>query len=186
MTSGRFLVVEVLEALAFEPFGWVLGTACPTGNTARASRSPGSDFWHQHDFDPGEGGATEVLWVDYRNNRRQVHALEAHWLTQQAIVPLGGRAILHVVCTSRADDSRLPDLSRLRCFLVASGQGVCMRPGCWHASFVLHGQTTCLMLTRGSTTRELVTHLASGAPAVETSIVALASLGDAGEVWIQA
>jgi ureidoglycolate lyase len=151
-----------------------------------AFRSPGSDFWHQHDFDPGAGGATEVLWVDYRNNSRQVRALEAHWLTQQAIVPLDGREILHVVCPTRADGSHLPDVSGLRCFRVASGQGLCMRPGCWHASFVLQGQTTCLMLTRGSTTRELVAHLASGAPAVETSIVALASLGDAGEVWIQA
>ena len=77
----RTLAVEPLESFAFEAFGWVLGTACPAAPTATAYRSPGSDFWHQHDFDPGEGGATEVLWVDYRNNRRQVHALEAHWLT---------------------------------------------------------------------------------------------------------
>jgi hypothetical protein len=41
------------------------------------------------------------------------------------------------------------------------------------------------MLTRGSTTRELVAHLASGAPAVETSIVALASLGEGADVFIQ-
>ena len=181
----RTLAVEPLEGTAFEPFGWVLGTACPAAPTATAYRSPGSDFWHQHDFDPGAGGATEVLWVDYRNSSRQVRALEAHWLTQQAIVPLDGRDILHVVCPTRADGSRLPDVSRLRCFRVASGQGVCMRPGCWHASFVLQGQTTCLMLTRGSTTRELVAHLASGAPAVETSIVALASLGEGADVFIQ-
>lgn len=181
----RTLAVEPLEGTAFEPFGWVLGTACPATSTATAYRSPGSDFWHQHDFDPGAGGATEVLWVDYRNSSRQVRALEAHWLTQQAIVPLDGRDILHAVCPTRADGSRLPDVSRLCCFRVASGQGVCMRPGCWHASFVLQGQTTCLMLTRGSTTRELVAHLASGAPAVETSIVALASLGEGADVFIQ-
>ena len=182
----RTLAVEPLEGTAFEPFGWVLGPACPATSTATAYRSPGSDFWHQHDFDPGAGGATEVLWVDYRNSSRQVRALEAHWLTQQAIVPLDGREILHVVCPTRADGSRLPDVSQLRCFRVTSGQGLCIVQGCWHASFVLQGQTTCLMLTRGSTTRELVAHLASGAPAAETSIVALASLGDAGEVWIQA
>jgi len=182
----RKLAVEALDAAAFEPFGWIWGTACPTHGTPTSFRSPGSDFWHQHDFDPGAGGTTEVLWVDYRNSSRQVRALEAHWLTQQAIVPLDGREILHVVCPTRADGSRLPDVSQLRCFRVTSGQGLCMRPGCWHASFVLQGQTTCLMLTRGSTTRELVAHLASGAPAAETSIVALASLGDAGEVWIQA
>jgi ureidoglycolate lyase len=73
----------------------------------------------------------------------------------------------------------LPDLTRLRAFKIALGQGVCMRAGCWHASFVLGGQVTCLMLTRRSTTQELVAHLARGSVAAETSMVELAGLDEA-------
>jgi ureidoglycolate lyase len=177
MAHERAIPVEPLDEDAFAPFGWVLGAAYPGGATDAAFTSPGSDFWHVHDFLAGEGGAPEVLWVNYRNDSLRLRVLEVHWLTQQAIVPLGAGAIVHVVCPTRDDGSRLPDLARLRSFRVPSGQGICMRPACWHASFVAEGQTTCLMLTRRSTTRDLVAHLKGDSEATETSIVALSSLG---------
>jgi hypothetical protein len=55
-----------------------------------------------------------------------------------------------------------------------------MRPGCWHASFVLGGETTCLMLTRRSTTRDLVAHLRGESVAVESSIESVIKPGEAG------
>ena len=171
--------IEVLDEQSFREFGWVLGTPFAQDPAATAFSHPGSDFWHVHDFDPGDGGETEVLWVDYRDDSLRVRALEVHWLTEQVIVPLGGHEIVHVVCPTRADGTRLPDLARLRCFLIRSGLGICMRPGCWHASFVLGGQTTCLMLTRRSTTRDLVAHLKGQSAATETSIVALADANEA-------
>jgi len=174
----REIPVEALTEDAFRAFGRVLGTPLPGEPAAIAFSHPGSDFWHAHDFDPGEGGQTEVLWVNYRDDSLRLRALEAHWLTEQAIVPLAGGEILHVVCPTRDDGSRLPDLARLRCFRVACGQGICMRPGCWHASFVFGGQVTCLMLTRRSTTRDLVAHLRGESPAKESSIVSLAGLGE--------
>ena len=174
MASRRQIPIEPLTEKGFSEFGWVLGKRYPGDTDATAFTHPGSDFWHAHDFNPGEGGETEVLWVNYRNDSLRLRALEAHWLTEQAIVPLGGGAIVHVVCPGGEDGSRLPDLARLRSFRVDSGMGICMRPGCWHASFVLGGQTTCLMLTRRSTTRDLVAHLNGRSVAVESSLVSLA------------
>ncbi len=168
--------IEALSAEAFAPFGWALGgeryDAAATGFS-----NPGSDFWHVHDFDAGAAGQPEVLWVNYRNDSLRVRLLEAHWLTQQAIVPLGGE-IVQVVCRGREDDPRTPDLQRLRAFRIPNGQGVCMKPGCWHTSFVFAGQTTCLMLTRHSTTADLAAALQDGSAASESSIVELAALGE--------
>jgi ureidoglycolate lyase len=175
----RHLLVEDLTPENFAPFGWVLGKPYPTNPAATAYSHPGSDFWHEHVFDAGSGGETEVVWVNYRDTSLVVRKLEAHWLTQQAIVPLTGAAVIHVVCPGRADDPALPDLDRLKAFPITPGQGICMRPGCWHASFVREGEATCMMLTRRSTTLELARHLTMGAPAVETSIVGLAGLGEA-------
>ena len=186
MSRVRSIPVEALDEPAFDRFGWVLGSTCPGESNATAFTHPGSDFWHVHDFHPGDGGATEVLWVNYRNASLQLRALEAHWLTEQAIIPLGGGALVHVVCPTRDDGSRLPDLTQLRCFSVPTGRGICMRPGCWHASFVTEGQTTCLMLTRRSTTRDLVAHLKGETEASESSIVTMSSLGViGGEMLLQ-
>jgi ureidoglycolate lyase len=169
--------VEALTAEAFAPFGAVLGSPFPGDRPEAAFGTQASDFWHAHDFDTGTGGQPEVLWVRYRNDSLRVNALEAHWLTEQAVVPLGGRDVVQVVCPTRADGGRAPDLARARAFLVASGQGICMKPGCWHASLVTGGETTCLMLTRRSTTLDLVAHLKGEPAAGETSIVATASQG---------
>lgn len=178
MKPAISIQIEPLDEQRFAAFGQMLGTPFPQDASAVAYGHPGSDFWHVHDFNPGAGGNTEVLWVNYRNASLRVSGLEVHWLTEQAIVPLGA-GLIHVVCPGREDGSRLPDLTRLRAFKIELGQGVCMRAGCWHASFVLEGQVTCMMLTRRSTTRELVAHLAHGALATETSMVELASLDEA-------
>lgn len=181
--SETTIAVQTLDEPAFSPFGQVLSTPFPGDPAAVALSSDRSDFWHVHDFDPGAGGTTEVLWVNYRNDSSRLLSLEVHWLTEQAIVPLGAGEIVHVVCPGRDDGSRLPDLARLRAFRVGAGQGVCMRAGCWHASFVLAGQTTCLMLTRASTTRDLVAGLKGQANAIESAHVDLSSLGEGEWRW---
>ena len=175
MKPEKFIQIEVLDEHGFAPFGQMFGTPFPHDPHATAYGHPGSDFWHVHDFNPGAGGDAEVLWVNYRNASLRVTGLEVHWLTEQAIVPLGP-GLVHVVCPGREDGSRLPDLTRLRAFRIELGHGVCMRAGCWHASFVVGEQVTCMMLTRRSTTKELVAHLAHGSVAEETSMVEFASL----------
>jgi len=172
----RTIAVETLDPAALAGCGTVLGLAPPADGSAPAFLSAAADFWHVHAFDPGASGAPEILWVRYRSDTLVVHALEAHWCTEQAVVPLGV-PIVHVVCPSRGDEPRLPDLERLRAFRVPPGLGICMDRGCWHTSFAPAGEATCLMLTRASTTRELAARLADGAPATETTIVSLAALG---------
>ncbi len=178
MANGRTIVVEDLAAADLGACGRVLGGAFPTDSAVPAYHGPLADFWHVHDFDPGDGGEPEVLWVRYRNAELRVGSLEAHWCTEQAVVPLDG-VVVHVLCPTRDDGSRQPDLAQLRAFRLTPGRGICMARGAWHASFVLEGETTCLMLTRASTTRELARHLAGDGPATETSIVTLVDTGAA-------
>jgi ureidoglycolate lyase len=121
-------------------------------------------------FDSGVGGETEVLWVTYRNRQRAVSRLEAHRLTHQAIVPLTGD-IIQVVAGSRQDGS--PDQGSMSAFRIPVGQGICMRPGCWHSTRVDTAEVTCLMLTRRSTTVDLIGYLKGGSSLLESAIAAV-------------
>jgi len=185
MKPNRAIQIEPLSKAAFSPYGQVLGTPFPLQPGEADFTHPGSDFWHMHDFNPGAHGTSEVLWVNYRNDSMLLRTLEVHWLTQQAIVPLGNGTLVHVVCPTRDDGSQLPDIDRLRAFLVTGGQGVCMNPGCWHNSFVFDGQTTCLMLTRSSSTRDLVSYLNGKSVAVESAFFDLAA-SEEGEIKLKA
>ena len=49
-----------------------------------------------------------------------------------------------------------------------------MRPGCCHATRVADAEVTCLMLTRRSTTLDLIQHLTTDACASESAITAIA------------
>ncbi|MEH2481565.1 ureidoglycolate lyase [Nitrobacteraceae bacterium AZCC 2146] len=166
MPTSNAVTVEVLSPISFEPFGWVLGKSHPLKKDAVGFRSPASDFWHEHFFDPGMGGDTEVLWVKYRDNNPLVSKLEVHHMTQQAVVPLTSD-IVQVLCLS--DENRTPDLSTLRAYHLSPGVGICMRPGVWHATRA--DDATCLMLTRRSTTEDLIDHLINERPAKESAIL---------------
>ncbi|WP_341962717.1 ureidoglycolate lyase [Pseudomonas sp. RC10] len=166
MSDTELLHVEPLSAGAFEPYGWMLGEPYDPKGTIPGFSNAATDFWQTHVFDPGMGGRTEVLWVNYRSHE-DVAVLEVHRLTQQAIVPLTG-PVIHIVATSLADGE--PDLNSLKAFRIEPGQGICMRPGCWHASRVEDAEVTCLMLTRSSTTLELIDHMTDGTPAEESAL----------------
>ncbi len=172
MTHASTLTVQPLSAQAFQPYGWMLGKPYPGEAPDVAFSNPATDFWREHLFDSGTGGQPEILWVHYRNDGPVTH-LEVHHLTQQAIVPLTG-PLIHVVAASGPDGQ--PDLRSLAAFRVPPGQGLCMRPGCWHASRVPAGEVACLMLTRRSTTEDLVPHMRDGAPARESAIVPVTPL----------
>lgn len=159
------LRIEPIRESAMAPFGWMLGKPLPTAKEAVAFSSPGSDFWHEHIFDAGDGGQHEILWVKYRSTDATVAKLEVHHLTQQAVVPVTG-SIVQIVAAS--DAAGEPDLATLRAFAIDPGQGICMRPGTWHATRSVRGEATCLMLTRQSTTMDLVRHLNHGAGAEES------------------
>ncbi|KGD90533.1 ureidoglycolate hydrolase [Achromobacter sp. RTa] len=170
MTSNEHLEINDLTPEAFRAYGWMLGKPMPDGNGVPLYSNPATDFWQEHLFNTGAGGDAELLWVNYRSQSQEIASLEKHLLTQQAIVPLTGE-IIQVVARSAADGG--PDLSTLAAFRVPQGQGVCMRPGCWHATRVAVAEVTCLMLPRRSTTLDLIQHLTTDAAASESAIVAI-------------
>jgi ureidoglycolate lyase len=150
----------------FSPYGWLLGKTIRLDGSTPAFSAAEIEFWQEHIFDPGAGGETEVLWVRYRNRQREVYGLEVHRLSQQALVPLTGE-IIQVVACNQEDGS--VDTSSMQAFRVPVGQGICMRPGCWHSTRVDSAEVTCLMLTRRSTTVDLIAHLTDGSPLSESA-----------------
>jgi ureidoglycolate lyase len=158
-------LIEILELTdeAFAPFGVALGAAGPRDGP-EAFFSPDSDFWHEHPFDAG-GGEPEVLWVCYRSRDPHVARLEAHLVTEQAVIPLTG-PIVQIVAPDNG--SGAPDVAGARAFRVVPGQGLLMRRGCWHASRVEEAPATCAMLTRRSTTLDLAGHLKHGTALEQT------------------
>ena len=164
------LVAQPLEPAGFAPYGVVLGQPFPGPDPAAAFASPVSDFWQAHVFDAGAGGAPEILWVTYRCTEAPITTLEKHLLTQQALIPLTGD-LVQVVARSAADGQ--PDMDSLAAFSVPPGQGICMLPGCWHATRALRGVVSCAMLTRRSTTLDLVLHLTHGESATESAFAAI-------------
>lgn len=166
MSATPVLSAQPLSPEGFAPYGWMLGKPYPADASMPAYTNPATDFWREHLFDTGSGGDTEVLWVNYRNTGN-VPQLEKHLLTQQAIVPLTGE-VVHVVAGSTPDGA--PDLASLAAFVIVPGQGICMAPHCWHATRVTGNEVTCLMLTRRSTTLDLIGHLSHGAPAQESAM----------------
>jgi ureidoglycolate lyase len=165
MATPNTIAVEAPGPDSIEPFGWLLGTPLSQKENPICYRSPASDFWHEHLFDAGTQGETEVLWVNYRDNGPLVSKLEVHHMTQQAVVPLT-KEIVQILCLS--DAVGVPDLSTLRAFHLSPGTGICMRPGVWHATRA--DDATCLMLTRRSTTEDLIDHLVNERPAKESAI----------------
>lgn len=192
--------IRQLTESDFSAYGWVLGKPFPRDGSRPGFSNAATDFWHEHGFDAGPGGSPEILWVNYRSTDRLVSSLEKHTVTQQAIIPLTG-AIIHVVAVSNARGE--PDLTTLAAFYIAPGMGVCMKPHCWHTTRLpLHvsdgadapgasdasgavgadagagatdapGDVSCLMLTRASTTRDLIQHLDQGVAARESRIVSI-------------
>jgi ureidoglycolate lyase len=154
--SLRRINVQPLTVSHFRPYGWLLGKDIQLDGSIPAFSNADTDFWQEQIFNPGAGGETEVLWMIYRNRSPQVRSLEVHRLTQQAIIPLTAE-IIHIVANSLGDGS--PDLNSICAFRVPVGQGVCMHSGCWHATRVEAHEAKCVMLTRRSTTIDLVAHL---------------------------
>lgn len=158
--------IAALSAQAVAPYGWMLGKGLPAKAGVPVFSNARTDFWQEHLFDAA-GGVPELLWVNYRDKNPDIDTLEVHLRTQQAIVPLQGE-IIQVLALDAGDGT--PDPATLRAFLIAPGQGICMRPGCWHATRVADGEARCLMLTRQSTTIDLIAHLDGGTPMTESAL----------------
>lgn len=163
------LSVAPLTPERFQLYGWVFTPAVRPGLMNFASRDIA--FSEQHIFDPGSSGDTQILWVTYSARGSEFQTLEMHKFCQQVVVPLTGDVIQ--IVAANAPDER-PDLQSLAAFRIRPGQGICMRPGCWHTTRVEKGDVTCLMLTRRSTTYDLIAHLKDETTLAESRIFNLA------------
>ena len=165
MSDRIELPLSELTPQAFAPYGTVLGKPLPIDAGSVVYSGATSDFWREHVF-ATSGRDPEILWVIYRDTDPRIDRLEMHKLTEQAVVPLTGDIIQIVAASTLAG---LPDLATVRAFPVPVGKGLCMRPGCWHATRVVATQAICMMLTRSTTTADLIDHLKSGAPLAESA-----------------
>ena len=124
------LAVEPLTGQAFAPYGEVIeareGTPFQTINRGFAQR-----FESRAAVDTAAGGGTTALAIVRAVPRAlpfNVVMLERHLLGSQAFMPLSTRPYLVVV----APPGPVPELTSLRCFLCARGQGINYARGTWH------------------------------------------------------
>lgn len=171
--------VERLTPEAYAPFGWVLGERPAAGRaggseSARIVEASGARFWHEHDFVAGAGGQVELLWVTYLAQPPVSEKIEAHRHTEQVIIPVNGQPILHIVAPPDLDPLApgiAPDLGAARAFYLDGTRGVCMRRGTWHMHYGVAEEAFYLMVTRRSTTDDIVAAFDGAAGPAETVIV---------------
>lgn len=166
MNSVRHVLpIEMLSAEGFRPFGDVIEAS------EAARHFPINDGYAEryHDLariDVADNGGHPLLNI-FRAKPRilpfQLVLLERHPMGSQAFVPLSPLTYLVVVAPA-ADE---PELSDVRCFLAAAGQGVNYARGTWHHPLIaLHAACDFLVLDRGGPAhdRNCEVHSLSGSP----------------------
>jgi ureidoglycolate lyase len=123
-------------------------------------------MWREHLFNTGAPNETEIVWGSFSDDNPVVCTLETRLLTQQAVVPLTG-PLIQIVAASNEFGS--PDTESIRAFEIPIGMGTCVRPGCWYAIRVPKGEVMAFLLSRQSTTFDLIVHLHTGCPTAESS-----------------
>ncbi|NPT46442.1 ureidoglycolate hydrolase [Paraburkholderia sp. 1N] len=166
MSTAPLLTVKQLTPASFSPFGWVLGKAMATAGDKPFFKGATLSMWREHLFDTGAPNETEIVWGSFSDDDPIVRTLETRLLTQQAVVPLTG-PLIQIVAAS--NESGGPDIDSIRAFEIPIGMGTFVRPGCWHAIRVSKGEVMALLLSRQSTTYDLIVHLHTGCPTAESS-----------------
>lgn len=149
MTSRTLqLTIEPLTAEIFKPFGDVI-----EANESKAHCSINGGFAERfHDLmwvDTAEDGGHPIVSIFKalpRTFPMSLSVMERHTLGSQAFMPLGTMPFLVVV----AESGPAPKVQDLRCFMVASGQGVNYARGTWHHPLIaLEVPSTFLVIDRG-------------------------------------
>ncbi|SDN98387.1 ureidoglycolate lyase [Rhodoferax sp. OV413] len=142
------LPIEPLTAEAFRPFGDVIEAS----DSARHFSINDGFAERYHDLaqiDVGSLGGRAILSIFKalpRSLPMQLVLLERHPLGSQAFMPLSALPYLVVV----AEAGPVPQLSAIRCFRAAPGQGVNYARGTWHHPLIaLHQASDFLAVDRG-------------------------------------
>lgn len=142
------LPIEPLTAEAFRPFGDVIEAS----DSARHFSINDGFAERYHDLaqiNVGSLGGRAILSIFKalpRSLPMQLVLLERHPLGSQAFMPLSALPYLVVV----AGAGPVPQLSAIRCFRAAPGQGVNYARGTWHHPLIaLHQASDFLVVDRG-------------------------------------
>jgi ureidoglycolate lyase len=141
------LPVQVLTALAFQPYGEVI-EAGPTARRLHINEGTAERYDDLARLDLSAEGGRPVLSL-FRAQARalplQLRVIERHRLGSQAFVPLGGEPFLVIVAAA----GPAPRAADLRCFRAQPGQGVNFARGTWHHPLVALAGGDFLVIDRG-------------------------------------
>ena len=148
MTHRYVLTSEPLSAEAFKPYGDVI-EAGPAAQSFGVNRGDAMRFHDLAKVDVLAAGGRPIISLF----RAQPHALplrlsmmERHPLGSQAFVPLGPHPFPVVVSPAGPP----PELTQLRCFIAAPGQGINYARGTWHHLLLALGAASdFLVVDRG-------------------------------------
>jgi ureidoglycolate lyase len=148
------LAVEPLTAHAFAPYGDVI--EAPDDAPVQAiNRGFGKRFDSRAAIDTAAAAGTTAVAIVRASPRAlplHVVVLERHLLGSQAFVPLSARPYLVVVARA----GPVPEVSSLRCFLCAEGQGINYAPGTWHHPLLaIHAESDFLVIDRAGSSGEV-------------------------------
>jgi ureidoglycolate lyase len=166
----RYVQVEALTALAYEPFGSVIGLPSEPPVAENEERS----YWKSPDLELVEG-TFKPVYVEMRRIDYVVRRLHRHRGFSQVLIPLGGEAFIHVV----APPGDVPDLSQLRAFIVEGDKGVIIGRGTWHRNpaYPLSTKASLVLISGGPSSRDQLTR-GEQTVSSSTDLVELSSLSD--------
>ena len=154
-TPRLALPIEALTAASFQPFGDVI-----EASPSRRHFSINDGFAERyHDLARVELGAQGRAIISIfkalpRTLPMQLRLLERHPLGSQAFMPLSALPFLVVVAEAGEVDAG-PQLTGIRCFQAAAGQGINYARGTWHHPLIaLHQACDFLVIDRGGAPNE--------------------------------
>ncbi len=141
------LTIEPLTAGAFAPFGDVIEAT----DTARNFTINQGFAQRYHDLAKIDVGAhsgypmVNIFKAKPRALPLHLRLLECHPMGSQAFIPLAPQSFLVVV----APAGNTPQLTDIRCFQTAAGQGVNYARGTWHHPLIALTRCDFLVIDRG-------------------------------------
>ena len=129
----RRLTAAPLDAAAFAPFGRLIEASGPAEpiNEGTTRRFPELARLALQ----GRDAVVGIYVAQARRLPLRLARLEQHRLAPQLFLPLGSHRFIVVVAPGDA----APDWRGLRAFVTEPGQGVMLRPRCWHHGLVALG-----------------------------------------------
>jgi ureidoglycolate lyase len=153
LRERHVITIEPLTAAVFAQFGDVI-EAADTANNFTINQGFAQRYHDLARLDVAAHSGYPMVSIFKAKPRSlplQLRLLERHPLGSQAFIPLSLESFLVVVACADG----VPQLTDIRCFRTAAGQGVNYARGTWHHPLIaLHTACDFLVIDRGSTTTD--------------------------------